>query len=317
MTDYDSAWKEICDDFFGEMLTFFLPNMHTAIDWNEAILCRDKELAKLAEDHETGDRLADKLLDLHMRGATPKNVLVHIEFQNQYDAKLPSRMYTYNYRVFDKFQVPVLSLAFLGDRSKSWRPNCYQVKMLGFDLKMTYEVIKLIDYRDQSALLETSPNPMAMVLAAHFAGQETLDDAMRRFDQKLSLAARLYERNFTRATVINLFRFIDRVMPLPPQLTEQFRRELEVIEGAVNMPYITSIERLGYERGHEEGREQERENGRLSQVENLTLLLTHRFGPLPDTVIDRIQQADIKSLKSWFVAALTIPDLGALFSEGS
>ena len=53
------------------------------------------------------------------------------------------------------------------------------------------------------------------------------------------------------------------------------------------MPYVTSIERIGREEGLEEGLEQGREEG-LQQM--LLDALDERFGELPETVSNAIQQ---------------------------
>lgn len=42
-------------------------------------------------------------------------VRVHIEMQGEPKAKFGKRMYVYNYRLFDRYGRPVLSLAVLGD----------------------------------------------------------------------------------------------------------------------------------------------------------------------------------------------------------
>ena len=52
--------------------------------------------------------------------------MVHVEVQSQYDQEFSQRMFIYNYRAFDLYQKPVISLAILGDETKSWRPSYYQ-----------------------------------------------------------------------------------------------------------------------------------------------------------------------------------------------
>ena len=47
-----------------------------------------------------------------------------------------------------------------------------------------------------------------------------------------------------------LFRIIDWMMDLPKVVTQQFWQELEQYEKEKQVPYITSVERLGMERGN-------------------------------------------------------------------
>jgi len=60
-----------------------------------------------------------------------------------------------------------------------------------------------------------------------------------------------------------LFRVIDWLMELPPQLEIQFRMAIDKIESEHNMPYITSVERLARNEGRNEGRNECREEGVL------------------------------------------------------
>jgi predicted transposase/invertase (TIGR01784 family) len=63
----------------------------------------------------------------------------------------------------------------------------------------------------------------------------------------------LYERGYERQDIINLFRFIDWVLELPDDLKREFRDELAIYERENQMPYVTSIERMGIEQGIEQG----------------------------------------------------------------
>ena len=96
-------------------------------------------------------------------------------------------------------------------------------------------------------------------------------------------------RGFSKKDVLNLYRFIDWVIDLPRNLEQDFLTEIEAFEGAKKMPYITSAERIGIEKGREQGLTQglerglERglEKGRKSLALNLSKVLRKRFGQLP------------------------------------
>jgi flagellar biosynthesis/type III secretory pathway protein FliH len=62
--------------------------------------------------------------------------------------------------------------------------------------------------------------------------------------------------------VRQLFRVIDWLMALPPEMQEQFREELHTYEKEKQMPYVTSVERLAKEEGRAEGRQEGRAEGR-------------------------------------------------------
>ena len=58
------------------------------------------------------------------------------------------------------------------------------------------------------------------------------------------------------------------------------------------MQYVTSFERLAKEEGVQQGMQQ-------GQVKVLIDLLTHRFGPLPDEVHQRLEQATAEEIDTW------------------
>ena len=68
-------------------------------------------------------------------------ILIHVEIQSQYDKEFPLRMFIYNYRAFDLYHQPVISLAILGDESKSWRPNSYQYGIGKSQVTMNFDIV--------------------------------------------------------------------------------------------------------------------------------------------------------------------------------
>ncbi|MBF0258707.1 MAG: hypothetical protein HQK62_07705 [Desulfamplus sp.] len=58
--DYDSPWKDILERFFIDFLSFFFPDVHAGIDWENEYTFLDKEFQQLVRDSEMGRRLADK-----------------------------------------------------------------------------------------------------------------------------------------------------------------------------------------------------------------------------------------------------------------
>ena len=58
----------------------------------------------------------------------------------------------------------------------------------------------------------------------------------------------LYERGFAADEVRELFRLIDWMMELPPPLDDLFWQEMDRLEEERRVPYVTSVERIGYRR---------------------------------------------------------------------
>jgi hypothetical protein len=115
MTDYDSPWKEMLDNYFPDFMAFFFPAVYAEIDWTRGYESLDAELQQVVRDAALGTRLADKLMKVWRRDGAEQIVLIHTEVQGNYDKDFLKRMYVYHYRLFDRYDRPIVSLAVLGD----------------------------------------------------------------------------------------------------------------------------------------------------------------------------------------------------------
>jgi hypothetical protein len=121
--DYDSPWKEALDAYFEAFLALLFPEVHPQIDWSRGYESLDKEFQQVVREAEVGRRYVDKLVKVWTKDGIECWVLIHVEVQTTRDAEFPVRMYTYNYRVFDRYNRPVASLAVLADDDPTWRPS--------------------------------------------------------------------------------------------------------------------------------------------------------------------------------------------------
>jgi hypothetical protein len=95
----------------------------------------------------------------------------------------------------------------------------------------------------------------------------------------------LYDRGFSEREVIDLYRFIDWVLRLPPKLEAAFRNELETYERGKNMPYISTIERMGEAKGEAKGK-----------VDLISLLLEHQVGAISPETVEELKKLPLERL---------------------
>jgi len=249
--EQDTFWKEALDTYFENAIAFFFPVVHQDIDWKRGYEFLDKELEKITKDSETGKRFADKLVKVFLSDGTETWLLIHIEVQGYSDPEFEKRMFEYYYRIRDRYQAEVVSLALLTDASAKYRPGQYQVKRWGFSLTFEFPAVKVLDYYQNWVVLESNANPFAIIVMAQLKAQQE-KQPQEQLNWKLRLVRELYHRAYSREQVIQLFQFLDWAINLPEKLELVFQEELSKLEEVEKMTYVTSIERKGIEKGKQE-----------------------------------------------------------------
>jgi hypothetical protein len=219
--DYDSPWKEALTRYFPEFLDFYFPLAYQAIDWTQPHTFLDQELAQIVRDGEIGKRRIDRLVQVTTLTSEIEWVYIHIEVQSQVDSNFTERLFTYNYRLYDRYHRPVATLAVLADESLNWRPEGFSYNLFGSQMSLQFASVKILDYAPQLEELLTNPNPFALVTAAHLLTQRTRKNVKARYTAKWQLAKLLYERDWGKQQIIDLFAVIDWLMTLPPELEKQ------------------------------------------------------------------------------------------------
>ena len=300
-TAFDNPWKTIIETYFEDFMGFFFCDIAEAIDWTIPHAFLDKELEKVMRDADSGNRYVDKLAKVQLKTGQETVLYIHIEVQSQYDADFSRRMFIYHYRLFDRYQLPVVSLAVLGDDDSKWKPDQYQYENFGCSLCFKFPSIKLLDYKQEN--LHQNKNPFAIITRTHLSALETRQKPQQRLEVKLTLTKALYQAGYDKQDILNLFHFIDWMLNLPKSVEQQFALELDEYEEQQKMRYVTSIERNGIEKGLEQGLEkgivkgieqgleQGIEKGEVNTSRQYILdVLTLRFQKIPKSIENTIQQ---------------------------
>ena len=308
--DYDSPWKEAVERYFPEFMAFYFPAAFAQIDWAQDYAFLDQELRAVVQDAELGKRFVDKLVRVTRLNGQEDWIYIHIEVQGSAQAEFAKRMFVYNYRLYDRYQQPIASLAVLADETASWHPSTFATEALGCEHHFKFPTAKLLDYRNQEEALLDDANPFALVTLAHLLTQATRKDMEARFAAKWKLVQLLYQRGWDRQQVINLFGVLDWMMALPEHLTQSLWQNIEVLEEKEKMRYVTSIERLGIEKGKLEGMQQGKLEGEAFALQRL---ITKRFGSIPSVIAAKIAAASQAQIETWFDLAIDAPTLEAVF----
>jgi hypothetical protein len=251
---FDSPWKKIIESFFHQFMAFFVPGSEKDIDWTAKIKFLDKEFQKITKASTTGQKNADKLIEVTLKDKSKKWILIHIEVQSQKKEDFSERMFVYNYRIYDRYNIPVSSIAILADGIPSWNPAPFEYGMWGSAMGLNFIKTKLLDYKEKWTYLKSHDNPFAIVVMAHLKAIETRKNHSLRKQWKVELTKLLYEKGYSKEQVLDLYSFIDWVLTLPAALEKIFLEDLRSYEKEKDMPYVTSAERIGRKEGRKEGK---------------------------------------------------------------
>ena len=170
--EYDESWKHVLEKYLWEFLEFYFPKRLEHIDKSKGYKFLDQELDKIMAESEAKKRRVDKLVEVYTK-KEPIWVLIHIEVQTYPEEEFPKRMFTYYYRIFERFKKPLASLAILADQSPTFRPSTYTIEALGRKyIHYEFEIFKLLDLKTKEEELKKDPNIFAIVSLAHIKSWE-------------------------------------------------------------------------------------------------------------------------------------------------
>jgi hypothetical protein len=220
------------------------------------------------------------------------------------------RMFIYYYRAFDKEKkdkIPVISLAILADDQENYRPDEYAVSLFGFELRMRIPIVKILDYKLKKELteaLETSTNPMSMVVTAQLKSHEVQGtDNEKKFEVTKELIRQCYKDGYTRDITHLMLKFFDRVIRLPEAYENKIKEVIDNAEEEYKMEYVPLFERSAHKKGIREGIKRGIKRGIESKAKETAMKMLNKGFDI-DAVID-ITGLDRKELGRIASTAIT------------
>ncbi|MEB3827651.1 hypothetical protein [Phormidium sp. CCY1219] len=137
------------------------------------------------------------------------------------------------------------------------------------------------------------------MVMAHLKTKATTQNLPERKQWKWIVVRELVSKGYSRDEVVNLFRFIDRMMTLPQELQREFKTELRRSREDRNMPFISRVEEMA----------QEEVTNRTLRESTIVILET-RFNSVPPEVVDAlntIEEPD--TLRDLHRQAIAIPSV--------
>ncbi|MFH1097307.1 MAG: hypothetical protein V1749_07390 [Candidatus Desantisbacteria bacterium] len=184
-------------------------------------------------------------------------------------------------------------MAILTGSEKDREEGRYELKSYGSGVEFKYLSFRLMDYDRER--LEQDSNPAAIVILAS-QERERARRKGEKFNAKLYLIRKLYDKDYGKDEIKGLFEFIDWVLQLNDEEEKLVWEEIQKFEEVKKMPYVTSVERIGIKIGKEEGRKEGMEigmeKGRYTELVRMVRnVLMEKWGREVEGLIAFVDQA--------------------------
>ncbi|MFT3855896.1 MAG: hypothetical protein QM733_24685 [Ilumatobacteraceae bacterium] len=233
----DVYFKDVMEYLFDELVRFVFKDANEPFDLEKKIIFMDKELTGLFRppDSKTGTRTADKVAHMHLRSRKSSPVLVHLEVQDKVDKdkRRPSfeeRMFCYFYRIWDRYQMPVVAIAILTGSDSASIPDNYSCECQGTNLRYQYRVIRIQDYSDEELSASDNYFALALMIARQGLIQGRNSDK-KLLKSKIDIFKILCERGLSKNKKLEaLFDFLIGYIPFKHESTNHlFKEQINLI----------------------------------------------------------------------------------------
>lgn len=273
----DTLWKGILENVYEDFLRFFFENADELFDIEKGFQFLDKELEQLfpTEDIES-PKFVDKLVKVFTKRGTEDWILVHIEVQGYDDKDFARRMFTYFYRILDKYGKPVTAIAIFTDSDQKFRPYEYEYDYLGTKCVFQFNTFKIADQSELGLLKNENPFSVVVLTVMLALKKKDLGDD-ELYNLKFSLAKNLLGRNIEKRKVNDLLIFLQRYVSFAdPHYNVKFDKKIEELtENQKTMGIRELVLDLAKKEGIKEGITKGVEKSKAKFVKNL--LKTAKF----------------------------------------
>ncbi|MCU0427267.1 MAG: hypothetical protein MUF71_16760 [Candidatus Kapabacteria bacterium] len=115
------------------------------------------------------------------------------------DATFAERMFVHYYRLYDRYERKIASIALLTDEHPAWQPRQYKQTTLCCTIQLDFSVAKMLDFAQDWQRLEETSNPFATVVMAHLKAQQTRQHPEERYNLELQAFFHIVSKKFSTA----------------------------------------------------------------------------------------------------------------------
>lgn len=256
----DALLKGAFEEWFPEFLRFLYTNADDLFDFNQKLVFMDKELLAIIPDRERNSdkRIADLLVKVHMKDGTEKYILINTELEGGSDRDFAKRIYQYHYRIWDRYNISVATVAvFTGDRNQN-KPKEYRHQILDTTISFRYRAYHIFDHAEEELLAMDNPFSL-VVLACQKSLLEGKVPDEELGNERLIIARALIAHRYDRDRILSFLVFLKNFIYIENErINRIFDTEVEKLSGGtIDMGIIETVKQQERNKGKREGKREE------------------------------------------------------------
>lgn len=270
----DTLWKGIIEDLFEDFCHYFFPDWaKEEADFSKNPEFLDKELDEIYPEKSNQKRFADKLVKIYTKNAGELWILIHIEVQGYQDINFAERMFTYFYRIRDRYQKQVMALVILTDENPNFLSNHYQYQYQQTKNSYEFQTFKLLNQTEEELNLPDNPFSIVMLTAKKALDKKNWKDE-KQLIWKKDLVLALKNANYAEQKIRRILNFIRfyvkfneeaNFKKLDKNIQETFKQRKNMgIEEAI----LQEVKENGVKEGLEQAK-QELEQVKITSIQRL------------------------------------------------
>ena len=126
-----------------------------------------------------------------------------------------SGMFTYYYRILDKYHKDITAIAIFTDSNKNYNPGRYEADFYQTKITYEYRTYKVLAQKEEEPL--KLKNPLGLVLLSARKMLLLGKDLDEQFAFRYDIMKRLLLSRYGREKIIRMMEFIDRAHQLPEE----------------------------------------------------------------------------------------------------
>jgi hypothetical protein len=266
----DILCKSIIEDFPEDLLRFYYPDADKIFDLSRGVVVMDMELPELVPHRGSrrGAKRTDKVLQVYTRTGQVVYVIIDTEFQGYHDPLFAERLFTYFYRLLDRFGKCVTALVIYTDWAAGSCPSSFDYAQLGTRLSFGFTPFKVWEQNEDELWRQFLENRLryayfnlVMLFNILYRKQENL-----LFEKSVQLVETLDSWEPAENKKHKMLNFIRLYFDFKnPDLTVKFDGIIQSFIKTDTMGIMELSREFAREDGRKEGRKEGRKLGEKSQ----------------------------------------------------